>query len=95
MIMFTCSVKHTGVNFLQWDYGCFAPISPSTMLGTIPTEDDRGKITKEHIIKSLPDAEISTRFAATCHVLSDFSEDEVFLLHKKNKKHELGKNVSC
>ena len=93
MIMFTCSVQHAAVNFLQWHYGCFAPISPSTMFGKIPEENDRGKITKQDILQSLPDAEISARFASICHVLSDFSEDEVFLLHEKNKKNESTQNL--
>ena len=93
MIMFTSSAKHAAVNFLQWEYGCFAPISPSTMLGRIPQEEDRGQITKQQVIQSLPDAEISSRFAATCHVLSDFSEDEVFLLQEKNKTHDLNLNT--
>ena len=93
MIMFTCSVQHAAVNFLQWNYGCFAPISPSTMLGKIPQENDRGKIRKQDIIQSLPDAEISARFASICHVLSDFSEDEVFLLHEKNKKNGSTENL--
>lgn len=93
MIMFTCSVQHAAVNFLQWHYGCFAPISPSTMLGKIPKEKDRGKITKQDIIHALPDDWISARFASICHTLSDFSEDEVFLLHEKNKKNESTQNL--
>jgi len=62
-------------------------------LGKIPEENDRGKITKQDILKSLPDAEIAARFASICHVLSDFSEDEVYLLHEKNKKNESTQNL--
>lgn len=94
MIMFDCSVQHAAVNFLQWEYGCFAPISPSTMLGKIPEEKDRGKITQQDIIQSLPDVEISARFASICHVLSDFSVSEVFLLPEQNKKNELTQNLN-
>ena len=89
MIIFASSVKHAAVNFLQWEYGCFAPICPSTMRGKIPNESDRGKITTEWLMNSLPDEEICTRFAAASSVLSEFSEDEVFLLTEEK---EIGKS---
>ena len=92
MIIFASSVKHAAVNFLQWEYGCFAPVCPSTMRGKIPNESQRGKITKSMIIDSLPDPEICTRFAAITFVLTEFSKDEVFLLTKEK---EGGKYDDC
>ena len=92
MVIFSCSVKHAAVNFLAWEYGCFAPVCPSTMLGSIPEERDRGKITNKRIVDSLPDAYISLRFAAITSVLSEFSKDESFLLIRKTGA---GKDIEC
>jgi hypothetical protein len=86
MVVFTASAKHAAVNFLQFEYGSFAPVSPSTMRGDLPTETDRGKISKEFIFESLPDPEICIRFAAIVFTLTEIAEDEVFLLLKNTKK---------
>jgi len=95
MIMFTSSAQHAAVNFLQWDYFCFAPNGPTTMLGKIPKEEDRGNITKEYVIQSLPDAEISATAASLSLTLSDYSGDEVYLLHEKNKQQKSNQNLGA
>ena len=87
MIIFQSSVKHGAVNNLQWEYGSFAPINPICMRGNIPTEADRGKITKKRIMDCLPDVKHCIRGAGIAFALTEFSEDEVYLLHgRKDKK---------
>ena len=46
-IIYQSSVGHAQVNFLQFEYGCFAPNVPAIMRGKIPTEENRGKITMD------------------------------------------------
>ena len=97
MIIFQSSVKHAAVNNLQWDYLSFAPASPLCMRGDLPTEDDRGKITQKIIIESLPDPILCIRSAGIAYALTEFSPDELFLLHqeKSRKLRELLKAYGC
>ena len=92
-IIFATTVKHAAVNFLQWDYASFAPVSPMCMRGTIPNEDDRGKVTEKHIINSLPDRKNSIRAAGVAFALTEFSPDEVYLLLPGAKKRERSRSV--
>ena len=85
MIIFQSSVKHTSVNGLQWEYSSFAPVTPCCMLGNIITEADRGKITKQFIMESLPTPNHCIRGAGIAFILSEFSRDEIFLLHGRYK----------
>ena len=42
-------------NFLGYfRYSQFIPNNPAIMLGKVPTEEDRGKITMQRILESLP-----------------------------------------
>ena len=82
-VIFQSSVMHAAVNFLQFEYGCFAPNVPAVLRGPIPTEEDRGKIDLQRIMNTLPGREPSLVQAGAAFVLSEFSEDEVFLLPKK------------
>ena len=77
--MFQSSVGHAAVNFLQFEYGCFAPNIPGVMRGSIPNENDRGKIDMQHIQDSLPGLKPSLVQAGAAFALSEFSDDEVFL----------------
>ena len=97
MIIFQSSVKHAAVNNLQWDYLSFAPASPLCMRRDIPTEADRGTITQQHIIESLPDSTLCIRSAGIAYALTEFSKDEVFLLqHNKSfRLKELLKSYGC
>ena len=88
MIIFQSSVKHAAVNNLQWEYGSFAPVSPLSMRGELPTEGDRGKITRNTIMESLPGPKNCIRSAGIAYTLTEFSDDEVFLLHKAKRKRE-------
>ena len=80
MIIFASSVKHTALNFLQWEYGSFAPVSPYCMRGDLPTENDRGNITQKFVMDSLPGPQLCITAAGIAFTLTEFSEDEVFLL---------------
>ena len=92
-IIFATTAKHAAVNFLQWDYACFAPVSPMAMRGRIPTEDDRGKITEPFIVNSLPDRKNSIRAAGIAFTLTEFSDDEVFLLLPGAKRRERSRSA--
>ena len=88
MIIFASSVKHGAVNFLQWEYGSFAPVTPSCMRGNLPNEDDRGNITKQWVMDSLPDPKLCIRSAGIAFVLTEISDDEVFLLLQGSSKNK-------
>ena len=92
-IIYQSSVGHAQVNFLQFEYGCFAPNVPAIMRGKIPTEENRGKITMDIVMESLPGFRPSLVQAGATFALSQFSENEIFLLpkteHSKTSSHEL------
>lgn len=50
---------HSAVNFLQFEYGCFAPNNPACMRGSMPKEEDRGHVSMDKILKSLPNQTLS------------------------------------
>ena len=85
-IIFATSAKHAAVNFLQYEYSRFAPVMPYTMRGRIPSEDDRGKITEKIVMKSMPDKKCCVRSAGIAFTLTEFSDDEVFLLLPGSKR---------
>ena len=91
--IYQSSVGHAQVNFLQFEYGCFAPNVPAIMRGKIPKEENRGKITMDIVMDSLPGFRSSLVQAGVAFTLSEFSTDEVFLLpkteHTKTSTHEL------
>ena len=78
--IFQSSVGHAAVNFLQFEYGCFAPNVPALLRGKIPKEEDRGNVTLDRIKESLPGLRPSLVQAGAAFTLSEFSEDEEFLL---------------
>ena len=59
---------------------------PGVLKGSIPTEDDKGKITEEDCLGTLTGREKCLEQAGAAFVLSEFSEDEVFLLPKDDKQ---------
>ena len=65
------------------EYGCFGPNVPGMMRGKIPKEDDRGNIDMQHILESLPDLKPCLAQAGVAYALTQFSNDEVFLLPGK------------
>ena len=88
MVIFHSSVRHSSVNFPSFDYACFAPVSPVCMRGKIPAGTDRGKITEQDILNSLPDPILSIRGAGIAMRTSEYSQDEVFLLQTTKKKNK-------
>ncbi|XP_038642656.1 polyunsaturated fatty acid 5-lipoxygenase-like [Scyliorhinus canicula] len=52
MIIFNCSAQHAALNNGQYDWGSWVPNSPCSMRKPPPTE--KGKVTMEHIMESLP-----------------------------------------
>ena len=76
---------HAAVNFLQFNYGCYAPNIPALLRGKIPTENDKGEISEDDVKKVLPGLTNSLHQAGAAYALSQFSEDEVFLLPKNEK----------
>ena len=77
---------HAAVNFLQFEYGVFAPNVPAVMRGRLPKESDRGKIDMSHILSCLPGLRPSLVQAGAAFTLSEFSNDEVYLLPKDKLK---------
>ena len=81
--IFQSSVGHSALNFLQFEYGSFAPNLPGLMRGKIPKESDRGHIDMTRILESLPDIIPCLAQAGVAFALTQFSDDEVFLLPTK------------
>ncbi|XP_038642654.1 polyunsaturated fatty acid 5-lipoxygenase-like [Scyliorhinus canicula] len=52
MIIFNCSAQHAALNNGQYDWGSWVPNSPCSMRKPPPTE--KGKVTMEYIMESLP-----------------------------------------
>ena len=50
-------------------YGRFPPNTPSVMRGTLPTEEDRGKVTEKRILKSLPTPMVAFKALAIAQVM--------------------------
>ena len=84
-VIFNASVIHAAVNFLQFDYGCFQPNVPGVLKGSIPTQENKGAICEKDCINALTGREKCLEQAGAAFVLSEFSEDEVFLLSKEQK----------
>jgi len=81
-VAYQSSVGHAQVNFLQYEYGVFAPNCPAVMRGKLPKEGDRKKINMEMVMKSLSGFKSSLVQAGAAFTLSEFSDKEVFLLPK-------------
>ena len=82
-IIFQSSVMHSAVNFLQFEYGCFSPNVPGLLRGKIPKENDRGNIDMQRILDTLPGLKPCLAQAGVSFALTQFSDDEVFLLPTK------------
>ena len=83
-MIFQASVGHATVNFLQFTYGCFLPNSPGVLIGSIPTKVDKEQINETFVKNSLPGRDKCLEQAGAAFVLSEFSDDEVFLLGKQD-----------
>ncbi|XP_030426366.1 arachidonate 5-lipoxygenase isoform X2 [Gopherus evgoodei] len=75
--IFTASAQHAAVNFGQYDWCSWIPNSPPTMRQPPPTE--KGTVTIEQIVESLPDRGRSCWHLGAVWALSQFQENELFL----------------
>ncbi|XP_034959410.1 polyunsaturated fatty acid 5-lipoxygenase [Zootoca vivipara] len=77
VVIFTASAQHAAVNFGQYDWCSWIPNAPPTMRRPPPTE--KGSVTIEYIVESLPDRGRSCWHLGAVWALSQFQENEVFL----------------
>ncbi|XP_018427528.1 PREDICTED: arachidonate 5-lipoxygenase isoform X3 [Nanorana parkeri] len=77
LVMFTASGQHAAVNFGQYDWCSWIPNSPPTMRCPPPT--NKGEVTIEYIIESLPDRGRSCWHLGAVWALSQFQDNELFL----------------
>ncbi|XP_056386362.1 polyunsaturated fatty acid 5-lipoxygenase isoform X2 [Hyla sarda] len=77
LVIFTASGQHAAVNFGQYDWCSWIPNSPPTMRRPPPTE--KGDVTIEYIIESLPDRGRSCWHLGAVWALSQFQDNELFL----------------
>ncbi|XP_030343676.1 arachidonate 5-lipoxygenase isoform X4 [Strigops habroptila] len=74
VIIFTTSAQHAGVNFGQYDWCSWIPNAPPTMRCPPPTE--KGTVTIEQIVESLPDRGRSCWHLGAVWALSQFQDSE-------------------
>ncbi|XP_045181550.2 polyunsaturated fatty acid 5-lipoxygenase-like [Mercenaria mercenaria] len=67
-IIFTCSVQHAAVNFLQYEEYAFPPNYPGSLRGLPP--NNKGHIDEVQLLKSLPDEESMYKTMIITSVLS-------------------------
>ncbi|KFW85905.1 Arachidonate 5-lipoxygenase, partial [Manacus vitellinus] len=77
VIIFTASAQHAAVNFGQYDWCSWIPNAPPTMRCPPPTE--KGTVTIEQIVESLPDRGRSCWHLGAVWALSQFQDKELFL----------------
>ncbi|XP_072114611.1 polyunsaturated fatty acid lipoxygenase ALOX8-like [Mobula birostris] len=77
MVIFSCSAQHSAVNTGQFDWGSWVPNNPSTMQKPALTE--KGKVTEEDILNTLPMKSASVLMLATIHLLSQPSPSQTRL----------------
>ncbi|XP_054840938.1 polyunsaturated fatty acid 5-lipoxygenase [Eublepharis macularius] len=77
VVIFTTSAQHAAVNFGQYDWCSWIPNAPPTMRRPPPTE--KGSVTIEYIVESLPDRGRSCWHLGAVWALSQFQENELFL----------------
>ncbi|XP_041271391.1 polyunsaturated fatty acid 5-lipoxygenase isoform X2 [Onychostruthus taczanowskii] len=77
VIMFTTSAQHAAVNFGQYDWCSWIPNAPPTM--RCPPPKEKGTVTIEQIVESLPDRGRSCWHLGAVWALSQFQDKELFL----------------
>ena len=78
-IIFSVTVLHASVSYLQFEYMGFPPCSPGIMRGRIPNESDRGTITIRRILDSLPDQMLTASQVELSFTMSSYSPEELYL----------------
>ncbi|KFE67542.1 lipoxygenase family protein [Hyalangium minutum] len=79
-VIFTVSVQHAAVNYLQYEHYGFVPNAPLCMRQAPPQE--KGKLKAEDIIEMIPSKSQTLWQIAIGRALSSFGDDEEYLLHE-------------
>ncbi len=79
-VIFTVSVQHAAVNYLQYEHYAFVPNAPLCMRQAPPTK--KGAIGPAEIAAMIPTKSQTLWQVAIGRALASFGEDEEFLLHE-------------
>ncbi|KFA92169.1 lipoxygenase family protein [Archangium violaceum] len=79
IVLFTVSVQHAAVNYLQYEHYAFVPNAPLCMRQPPPRA--RGRLTRQALAEMMPDKDQTLWQITVGRALSSFGEDEEFLLH--------------
>jgi arachidonate 5-lipoxygenase len=85
-VIFTVSVQHAAVNYLQYEHYAFVPNAPLCTRKAPPTR--KGAIEAEDIAEMIPTKAQTLWQIAIGRALSSFGEDEEFLLHEGGWREE-------
>uniref|UniRef100_A0A3Q3M8G7 Lipoxygenase domain-containing protein n=2 Tax=Mastacembelus armatus TaxID=205130 RepID=A0A3Q3M8G7_9TELE len=77
MVIFTCSAQHAAVNSGQYDFCGWMPNTPSSL--QLPPPTKKGKTSKEKMLQTFPDVNVTVKSMATVWLLSKHSSDSVYL----------------
>jgi arachidonate 5-lipoxygenase len=79
-VLYTGSVHHAAVNYLQYEHYAFVPNAPLCMRRPPPTQ--KGVLTEQDINEMMPTKSQTLWQVAIGRALASFGEDEEFLLNK-------------
>jgi arachidonate 5-lipoxygenase len=79
-VLYTGSVHHAAVNYLQYEHYAFVPNAPLCMRKPPPTQ--KGVLRKEDIVEMIPTQSQTLWQVAIGRALASFGEDEEFLLNE-------------
>ncbi|MFS8066246.1 MAG: lipoxygenase family protein, partial [Byssovorax sp.] len=79
-VVFTVSVQHCAVNYLQYDHYAFVPNAPLLTRTAPPTK--KGTLGADDILAMLPSKSQTLSQIAIGRALATFANDEEFLLHE-------------
>jgi len=78
-IVYTGTARHSFASMYTFEYVKFIPNMPVLMLGSLPTEADRGKVTLEKVLGSLPPLAHAYQMNVIGEILAHHYADEVCL----------------
>ncbi|MCE9666399.1 lipoxygenase [Myxococcus stipitatus] len=90
-LLFTISVQHAAVNYLQYEHYAFVPNAPLSMRRAPPTQ--KGTIGPEDLAAMIPTKAQTLWQVAIGRALSSFGDDEEFLLHEGGWREEYFKEA--
>ncbi|QSQ20094.1 lipoxygenase [Pyxidicoccus parkwayensis] len=85
-VLFTVSVQHAAVNYLQYEHYAFVPNAPLCMRREPPRQ--KGVIGPEDIAEMIPSKSQALWQVAIGRALSSFGDDEEYLLHERGWREE-------